>query len=65
MTLKLRVLIAFTIVSLKVGFAQDSYDNLGSSEKELVIFENSGHSPMSTEPYLFAEEVIEFINQNK
>ena len=48
-----------------IRFAQDSYDNLGSSEKELVIFENSGHSPMATEPDLFAEEVIQFINQNK
>ncbi|WP_400078720.1 alpha/beta fold hydrolase [Winogradskyella sp. R77965] len=46
-------------------FAQDSFDNLGSSEKELVIFENSGHSPMSTEPDLFADKVIEFINQNQ
>ncbi|EDP70833.1 hypothetical protein FBALC1_08738 [Flavobacteriales bacterium ALC-1] len=48
-----------------IKFAQDSYDNLGSIEKELVFFENSGHSPMSTEPDLFAEKVIEFINQNK
>ncbi len=48
-----------------IQFAQDSYDNLGSSEKELVIFENSGHSPMSTEPDLFADKVIEFIIQNK
>jgi pimeloyl-ACP methyl ester carboxylesterase len=48
-----------------IQFAYDSFDNLGSSEKELVIFENSGHSPMSTEPDLFAEKVIEFINQNK
>ncbi len=48
-----------------IRFAQDSFDNLGSIEKKIVIFENSGHSPMSTEPDLFAEEVIEFINQNK
>ena len=48
-----------------IQFAQDSYDNLGSSEKELVFFENSGHSPMATEPVLFAEKVIEFIHQNK
>lgn len=48
-----------------IKFAQESFDNLGSSEKELVIFENSGHSPMGTEPDLFAEEVIAFINENK
>ena len=48
-----------------IQFAYDSYDNLGSNEKELVIFENSGHSPMTTEPDLFADKVIAFINQNK
>ena len=31
----------------------------------LVIFENSGHSPMFEEPELFSNKVIEFINQNK
>ncbi len=48
-----------------IRFAQDSYDNLGSSEKKLVVFENSGHSPMATEPQLFAAEVIAFIKENK
>lgn len=48
-----------------IKFAQESFDNLGSREKELVIFENSGHSPMGTEPDLFAEEVIEFVNANR
>ena len=48
-----------------IQFAQDSYNNLGSTDKELVIFENSGHSPMLTEPTLFAEKVIGFINANQ
>ncbi len=48
-----------------IGFAQEAYDNLGSSEKELVIFERSGHSPMFSEPDLFADKVIEFIYQYK
>lgn len=48
-----------------IRFAQESFDNLGSNEKELVIFENSGHSPMFAEPDLFAEKVIEFINQHE
>ncbi len=48
-----------------IQFAYDSFDNLGSSEKELVIFKNSEHSPMSTEPDLFADKVIAFIIQNK
>ena len=46
-------------------FAQEAFDNLGSAEKELVIFENSGHSPMGNEPELFAEKVIQFINKYK
>ncbi len=48
-----------------IRFAQEAFDNLGSKEKELVIFENSGHSPMGTEPDLFADEVIQFINENR
>lgn len=48
-----------------IKFAQEAFDNLGSSQKELVIFEKSGHSPMSNEPDLFAKEVIQFIHQNK
>lgn len=46
-------------------YAQEAYDNLGSSTKELFIFEKSAHSPMGTEPDLFAEKVIEFINKHK
>lgn len=46
-------------------FAHEAFDNLGSSVKELVIFEKSGHLPMSSEAILFSEEVIKFINQNK
>ncbi len=46
-------------------FAQEAFDNLGSNEKKVVIFEKSGHSPMFNEPDLFANEVIQFINQNK
>jgi len=47
------------------SIAQETYDNLGSSVKELVFFERSGHSPMGSEADLFAEEVNMFIDQNK
>jgi len=47
------------------AFAQEAYDHLGSTVKEMVIFEESGHSPMDTEGDLFAESIITFINQNK
>lgn len=42
--------------------AQEAYDNLGSTDKGIFIFEKSGHSPFVTEPSLFADKVIEFIN---
>ncbi len=45
--------------------AQEAFDNLGSTDKEIFIFEKSGHVPMATEPDLFADKVIEFINQHK
>jgi len=46
-------------------FAIEAMDRLGSAHKELFIFERSGHSPLEAEPDLFAEKVIEFINEYK
>lgn len=46
-------------------YATEAFDNLGATDKELFIFEKSGHSPMFTEPDLFADKVIEFINRHK
>ncbi len=46
-------------------FAQEAFDNIGSTSKKLVIFEESGHSPNVTEPELFASEVIQFMNEHK
>lgn len=48
-----------------ISFAQEAYDNFGSSIKKVVRFERSGHSPMFTEADKFSAEVISFINQNK
>lgn len=45
--------------------AKEAFDNLGSDDKELFIFEKSGHSPIATEPDLFGEKVIDFINKYK
>ncbi|MBL4709435.1 MAG: alpha/beta hydrolase [Flavobacteriales bacterium] len=47
------------------SFAQEAYDNLGSSIKKMVTFERSGHSPMFNEANQFAAEVVLFIDQNK
>jgi len=44
-------------------FAQEGFTNLGGTQKELFFFERSGHSPMNTEPDLFAEKLIDFINR--
>ncbi len=52
-------------IIVPIVYAQEAYDNLGSRDKELFIFERSAHSPMFSEPDLFAEKVIEFINQYK
>lgn len=48
------------------ALAQQAFDLIiNSTDKEMVIFENSGHSPMSDEPEKFAAEVIDFIDRNK
>lgn len=46
-------------------FAQDAFEGLGSASKELVIFQNSGHTIMNHEPDLFAQEVIDFIKEHQ
>ncbi len=46
-------------------FSQEAFDNFGSNDKALLIFERSGHSPMFSEPKLFSEKVIEFIDKHK
>ncbi|MFK7971138.1 MAG: alpha/beta fold hydrolase [Bacteroidia bacterium] len=46
-------------------FAHEAYDNLGSSDKELFIFERSGHCPHLSEPDLLGDKLIEFINKHK
>lgn len=51
------------VIPPKMG--QDAFDNLGSTEKKVVFFEKSGHSPMDNEADKFALEVINFINQFK
>ncbi len=46
-------------------FAEEAFDNIGSSEKELLVLEKSGHSPSVSDRDIFVEKVIEFINRNK
>jgi len=37
------------------------YDNISSTEKEIISFETSGHQLYQTEPDLFATAVLNFI----
>ncbi|MFD1553901.1 hypothetical protein DNU06_14145 [Putridiphycobacter roseus] len=40
----------------------DAFNKVGSSNKKLVFFEHSGHSPMINEPEKFTNEIIGFIS---
>lgn len=48
-----------------IASAQTAFETIGSESKELLIFDRSGHSPPFSEPYLFAAEVLRFINEHK
>lgn len=51
------------VVPPALGFS--AYDNIGSTNKYLKIYEHSGHSPMNNEPELFAQDVIDFVEVYK
>jgi pimeloyl-ACP methyl ester carboxylesterase len=44
------------------ALAYDAYNSISSANKKLVIFENSGHSPMDNEWQKFTEEIVAFID---
>jgi pimeloyl-ACP methyl ester carboxylesterase len=48
-----------------VTFGQVAFENIGATSKELVLFERSGHVPMASEPNLFAEKLLLFMNRHK
>lgn len=47
------------------ALGESAYANLGTTDKELVIFDFSGHSPMDNEASKFADEVEEFVELYK
>jgi pimeloyl-ACP methyl ester carboxylesterase len=51
------------VVPPALGYS--AFNLVNTTQKELVIFEHSGHSPMSNEPMLFVEEVIDFVELYK
>ncbi|MEL6675123.1 MAG: alpha/beta hydrolase [Bacteroidota bacterium] len=40
---------------------QTALNEIGTADKSLVIFEESGHSPMSNEPEAFVQAIIDFV----
>jgi pimeloyl-ACP methyl ester carboxylesterase len=53
--------------AIPADMAMDAYNALGTenSEKSVVYFEESAHSPMLEETEAFNKEVIDFINKYK
>ncbi|MCP4441917.1 MAG: alpha/beta hydrolase [Aureispira sp.] len=47
------------------ALAYSAYSLINSPDKELVIFDHSGHSPMDNEPLLFVQVVQDFIEKHK
>lgn len=46
-------------------FAEDAFEKIGTTEKHLVYFENSAHSPMMNEPDEFVTAVKDFVELYK
>lgn len=44
---------------------QQAYNLSGASDKEFILFEGSGHSPMNHETSKFAESILNFIQRNR
>ena len=47
------------------GLATDAFEGVSSTEKEIIIFDASGHSPMISESQRFVEEVGRFVERYK
>ena len=52
-------------VVIPPALATSAYNNIGSSDKYLKVYENSGHSPMINEPEKFAQDIIDFVDTYK
>ena len=50
---------------LPVAVGYEAYDNIGSENKYIYIFENSAHMLDFEEPKLFVERVKTFVNKYK
>jgi len=43
----------------------DAFNEVSTAFKKIVIFNQSGHSPMNHEPELYVTEIADFVNQHK
>lgn len=48
-----------------LAMIEQAYEHHGSADKELVIFERSGHSPMVNEPVAFVQSMKQFVEKYK
>lgn len=46
------------------ALGETAFREIGTADKEYVLFENSGHSPMDNEPTLFVNTVIDWVNRH-
>ncbi len=51
------------VVPVELGY--QALNLIGADDKKLVVFQNSGHSPMTTEGGEFASEIVQFIEAHK
>jgi len=47
------------------ALGQSAFNLVNTTQKEIVIFEHSGHSPMNNEAELFVKEVVDFVELYK
>lgn len=47
------------------AIGESAFESVGTEDKELIIYESSGHSPMSNEAIQFTEDVKDFIESYK
>jgi pimeloyl-ACP methyl ester carboxylesterase len=48
-----------------IASAQNAFEAIGSTSKDLQIFDRSGHAPLFSEPDRFAAAVLQFMDANK
>ncbi len=50
------------IVPPELGFS--AYRTISSSDKKMIVFQKSGHSPINNQPKEFVDEIIQFVEQH-